>query len=759
MTLNLKRDRVGSSTRFVEFADALALLDFCVQKSLIHREDWLNVPEAARTEIEREPDFRKMLDRLVGARLLTQYQADRIEAGTIHGLLLGSYRVLERLGAGGMGVVYLAEHVHLRRLVAIKMLPLYAGGDPGGVLLTRFFNEIRVIAQLQHPNIVWAIDTGEIPGDSAEAPALYYHVMEYVPGKDLESLIHDTGPLPFLRACDLTYQIASALVEADKHQLVHRDIKPSNILVTPEGQAKLLDFGLARSLQNRQTQAGIVLGTIDYLAPEQARDASAVDIRADIYSLGGTLYWALTGKLPFPSEASLQQQIVARLMQPPPSVRHVHFDLPAELDAVIARMMATNRDERFATPQSVMRALLPFLRSASGQSLYLNARDQPAESLKPTSKPDIDIRRPAAPRVLIVDDDDMMRSVARYALAAEGLECEEAVDGAEALDLARNHPFDLLLLDVHLPSVGGDEVLRQLRDTPPSPNLKIVIASGRVTAEDMSALLLAGADDFLAKPFSIVQLIARVKAALRLKAAQDRSDTLAQSLRAVNQQLENNLRSRDSDLIGARNALTLAIAELVTYRGVETPAHLQRLQEYVRMLAEEAANLPVFAGKLDANFIQLLEGTAPLHDLGMIGLPDHIFLKPGKLSDEERILMRTHTSIGADILQKIARSHGFAAPFLQMAIDITRHHHERWDGKGYPDRLHAEDIPLAARFVHLGDVYDALRSRRLHKPALSHTAAVEVLTEGSAGQFDPMLVHAFRACAAKWEQVFKSHLD
>jgi response regulator RpfG family c-di-GMP phosphodiesterase len=757
MSLNFKRERIGSPTRFVEFADAVALLDFCVQKSLIHREDWLNAPEEFKKDIEQETDHEKMLSRLVQAKLLTQYQADRIEAGTIHGLVLGSYRVLDRLGAGGMGVVFLAEHLHLRRLAAIKMLPLYAGADLGGPMLTRFFNEIRIIAQLQHPNIVWAIDTGEIPGESPEAPSLYYHVMEYVPGKDLEQLIQSNGPLPLLNACDLTYQIASALVEAEKHNLVHRDIKPSNILVTAEGQAKLLDFGLARSMHNRHTQQGMILGTLDYLAPEQARDASSVDIRADIYSLGGTMFWALTGKVPFPSDAPLQQQIMARLMQPPPSLARERFDIPPELDAIVGRMMATNRDERYPNPRAVMRELLPFLRSQSGQSLYLTARTSTVEprASRNTAEAVISANR----RLLIVDDDEMMRSIARYALTSEGYECEEAADGRQAIDAVRAQPFDLVLLDVELPHVRGDDVLRRLRDEPPWPNLKVIMASGRASAEEMSSMLIAGADDFLAKPFSIVQLIARVKSALRLKDAQDRSDSLAHSLRILNQQLEQNLRSRDSDLFEARNALTLAIAELVTYRGVETTAHLLRIQQYVGILAQEASKKSCFADKLDPNYIQLLEGTAPLHDVGMIGLPDYIFLKPGKLSDEERILMRTHTTIGSDILQKIARTHGFAAPFLQMAIDITRSHHERWDGKGYPDRLRDQDIPLAARFVSIADVYDALRSRRLHKPALSHTSAVEILTETSQGQFDPLLLQVFQNCSNRWDQVFKSNPD
>lgn len=757
MSQKSKRDPSCTLTRLIAGGDALALLDFCVQKSLVHREDWQALPEASRRDIEDQHELAQLLARLVHHKLLTQYQADRIEAGTLHGMLLGSYRVLDRLGAGGMGVVFLAEHIHLRRLVAIKMLPLYAAADPGGPLLTRFFNEIRVIAQLQHPNIVWAIDTGELPGESAESPVLYYHVMEYVPGKDLETLVESDGPLPIMRACDLTYQIASALVEADKRHLVHRDIKPSNILVTPEGQAKLLDFGLARSTQNRHTQQGIVLGTIDYLAPEQARDASGVDIRADIYSLGGTLYWALTGKVPFPSDAPMHQQIVNRLIQAPPSISKERFDVPPELNGIIAKMMATKPEDRFPTPQAVMRALLPYLRSRSGESVYLPSRETGQEVLAPRQQ--AQMQPSHMHRLMIVDDDSMMRAVARRALVAEGLQCDEAPDGQQALERVQKQKYDLLLVDVEMPNMRGDVLLRRLREQPPSANLKIIMTSGRVTVEEMSNMMLAGADDFLAKPFSIAQLIARVKSALRLKDAQDRSDSLAQSLLSLNQQLEQNLRARDSDLVDARNALTLAIAELVAYRGVESSAHLTRIQQFVRILAQEAGRAPYFAGKVDQGFIQLLEATAPLHDVGMIGLPEYVFQKPGKLSDDERVMMRSHTTIGADILTKVARNHGFAAAFMAMAIDITRHHHERWDGMGYPDRLSGEDIPLAARFVAVADVYDALRARRPHKPALSHAAAVEVMTQSSSGQFDPTLMQVFQACAGGMEHVFKSHPD
>jgi response regulator RpfG family c-di-GMP phosphodiesterase len=344
-------------------------------------------------------------------------------------------------------------------------------------------------------------------------------------------------------------------------------------------------------------------------------------------------------------------------------------------------------------------------------------------------------------------------------LRSDQIDCDEAENGQEALAaLSANH-YDLVLLDIDMPGMNGPEVCRRLREQPRCAHLKILMVSGRASSDEMSHIMLAGADDYLTKPFSVVQLQARVQAALRLKDAQDRSDSLNRHLLAVNHQLELGLSARDSDLVEARNALVLALAELVGYRDAETGAHLMRLQRYSRCLAEEAARVPIFAGLLDTNFIEMLECCAPLHDIGKAGLPDHILLKPGKLTPEERIVMQTHTIIGAATLQKVARQHSFAGAFLQMANEIARHHHERYDSQGYPDQLGGDNIPLAARIVALGDVYDALRSRRVYKPPLSHATAVKMMGEEFPGHFDPTLARVFQRCAAQFEQTFHEFAD
>ena len=739
---------------------ALSRLDDYLQKALIHREDWAALKPEVRKRLEALEDRRQLLDSLLEQKLLTQYQVDRIEAGSTQGLLLGSYRILSRLGAGGMGVVFLAEHILLRRLVAIKILPMSPGDDPCGVLLSRFFNEIRMVAQLQHPNIVWAIDTGEFISHGLESQVLYYHVMEYVPGQSLEEMVQSGGAFSVLAACDAVYQIASALAEAHKHRLVHRDIKPSNILVTPDGQAKLLDFGLARTMDNRQTQPGVLLGTVDYMAPEQFTDASAVDIRADIYSLGGTLFWCLTGKVPFPMNDDRSQRGAVGATGPtrqPPSMRALRPDLPASLDDVVMKMMANRPQDRYPTPLAVMKALLPFLTEASGEVSYLASsganRAAPARVEGPPTEP-------SCHRVLLVDDEPAMRVISRTVLEAQGIVCDEVAEGRAALDASRGRHFDLLLIDVEMPGMPGTEVLRQLRDAPPNANLKIIMTSGRVSSDEMASMILAGADDFLAKPFSVVQLLARSKAAIRLKSAQDRSDSLHRQILKTNQELETNLASKDCDLSQTRNTLVLTLAELIAARAAETAGHLQRISAYVRAFAQELLTVPGFASQVDENYILSFEGAAPLHDIGMIGVPEHILLKPGKLDPEESLVMQSHTTQGAEILQKLSHRQGIAVGFLQTAIDITRHHHERWDGRGYPDRLAGNDIPLSARIVGLVDVYDAIRAKRPRtSQRLPHVAAVQMITEASPGQFDPALLRTFERTHHIFEKIFRETAD
>jgi response regulator RpfG family c-di-GMP phosphodiesterase len=745
---------VSPTYRRVALFPAGDLLRELLQTSIIAPEDWEALPMGIRDEVEDPGDAAQLLARLVAHKLLTPYQAERIGAGRTFGLILGNYRVLDHLGTGGMGSVYKAEHFRLRRPVAVKVFAMPP--RQGSALLARFFMEMRTIAQLQHPNIVSALDAGEVPSPNCHAPTLHYFVMELIAGQNLENYIETHGLLAPAEACDLAYQVASALMEAHKQQLVHRDIKPPNILVTPEGQAKLLDFGLARRFCSRATEPGALLGTVGFMAPEQIRDASSVDPRADLFGLGCTLFWCLTGRTPFPGQGDLLTDLLSRPMQPP-SVRAFEPSIPPGLDAVVARMMATKPDDRYPTAEAVTRALLPFLKPEAGSASRRRGAETtvaaPGAAASPIPLSSVEHR------VLIVDDEAPIRAYCRRAIESDRVRCEEAANGRAGLEAVLAEDFDLVLLDIDMPEMTGLEVLRQLRERVSSAQVKVIMFSGRIDADEMAHTLLAGADDFLTKPFSLVQLRARVKAALRLKEAQSRSDWLAKHLLAANAELERNLGSRNSDLVAARSAVVLALAALVEYRNAETNNHLLRLQRYSRCLAEHAAQLPHFAGQIDEPFIQMVETCAPLHDIGKVGLPDHILQKAGTLTPEERLIMESHTLMGAEALKKIARQLGSALALLPMAIDIARHHHESYDGSGYPDRLSRDDIPLAARIGKVADYYDALRSRRPHKPALAHGAALRMMTELAAEQFDPYLLQSFQACAPQFERIFTDNPD
>lgn len=733
---------------FSQEATSLGLLESLLESKIVLLEDLDRLPGSIQHEIKGVAEHRVLLPILVRHGLLTDYQAARIEAGRTHGLVLGNYRVLDRLGAGGMGVVFKAEHIDMRRQVAIKVLSSFADENPR--IQQRFLTEIRVVAQLQHPNIVAAMDAGTTTGP--DGASLRYFVMELVPGQDLEEYVVSSGPLSQESACDVIHQVAAALAESHKHNLVHRDIKPSNVRLNPDGQAKLLDFGLARHFTYRMTEPGTVLGTLDFMAPEQIGDAGSVDIRADIFALGGTLYWCLTGRTPFESKGNVIQQIAHRQTQVPPSLLKWRPEISPDLDKIVMRMMALHPDDRFASPQEVMQALLPFLRPEMRDVATI-----PSERLCVKSGPN---KSSSNHRILIVDDEQALRQFSRFALETDsGLECVETTNGLEALKAVTEKPFDLVLMDIDMPEMNGLDACRKLRENPPCPHLKVIMMSGRATPDEMSTMLLNGADDYIVKPLSAIRLRSKIRAALRLKDAQDRADLLNSHLLTVNNELEQTLTARSCDLIQARNSLVHTLAKLVELREGEAGTHMARMEHYVRCLADEATKLPAFAGQIDHKFVELLVCCAPLHDIGKLGLPDHILLKAGKLDADERILMQTHTTTGADTLKAVMKKHGSSLAFFQIATDIVRHHHERFDGEGYPDRLAGTDIPLAARLVSICDVYDALRSRRTYKPALSHAAAMQVMTKVSFGQFDPNLLQVFERASPNFERIFREVVD
>jgi eukaryotic-like serine/threonine-protein kinase len=297
-------------------------------------------------------DPQKLAGVLVRDGVLTYFQAEQLLQGKYKRFNLGKYKVLERLGAGGMAQVFLCEHKLMRRRVAIKVLPIPKAEDPSS--LKRFYREAQAIAAVDHPNIVRAYD---IDHDDN----LHFLVMEYVDGTNLQDLVKKFGPLDVLRACHYVYGAAVGLQHAHEMGLVHRDVKPGNILIDRAGVVKILDLGLARFFHDEEDNLTRmndenVLGTADYLAPEQAIDSHTVDIRADIYSLGATFYYLLTGSAPFP-EGSVAQKLIWHQHRVPRPIRALRPEAPEELVAVVDRMMAKDPAARYQTPAEVMAAL------------------------------------------------------------------------------------------------------------------------------------------------------------------------------------------------------------------------------------------------------------------------------------------------------------------------------------------------------------------------------------------------------------------
>ena len=295
---------------------------------------------------------RRLARRAVESKLLTFWQAQQLLAGRSSGYKVDRYLLLELIGQGGMGRVYLARDTRLNRLVAIKILAHERLSNARAI--ARFQREALVGAQLQHENLVRIYDFGESKGR-------YFLVMEYIEGKTIGTLIFEQGPMPPVTAVRLVRQVALGLDHAHRKGLIHRDVNPYNILVTRDGTAKLADLGLAIDLaeEDRVTRDGATVGTFDYVAPEQARNSRAADARSDIYSLGCTTYHMITGQVPFPGPSLPEKLLGHQTMQATPLCRLV-TGLPEGLSEVVERMMRQVPDERYATPLLVAQALRPY---------------------------------------------------------------------------------------------------------------------------------------------------------------------------------------------------------------------------------------------------------------------------------------------------------------------------------------------------------------------------------------------------------------
>jgi len=347
--------------------------------------------------------------------------------------------------------------------------------------------------------------------------------------------------------------------------------------------------------------------------------------------------------------------------------------------------------------------------------------------------------------ILVIDDtpgnlsllNQLLRSHYRVKLANGGM---------RGLELAVMSPPDLILLDIMMPEMDGYEVFRKLKADPATSRIPVIFLTAKAGAEDEEQGLAMGAVDFIHKPIAPSVVLARVRTHLQIRNWQtfleDKSAWLAAEVEA-----------RVSEVFRLQEATIRVMVSLAEFRDECTGNHIRRTQDYVRLLAEYLSRQPRDAAFLNRDQIDRIAKASPLHDIGKIAIPDHILLKPGRHTPEEFEIMKTHSIKGESMLLRSLREMGGENEMLEFACQIARSHHERWDGSGYPDGLAGEAIPLPARLMAVADVYDALRSRRPYKQALSHAEAVEIVVQGRGSHFDPLLIEAFVALEGVFAEI------
>lgn len=351
----------------------------------------------------------------------------------------------------------------------------------------------------------------------------------------------------------------------------------------------------------------------------------------------------------------------------------------------------------------------------------------------------------ALPTVLVVDDAPANLSLLAGLLNKQ-CRVKLAASGAKALALVQRAMPDLILLDVMMPEMDGYEVCRRLKADAATRHIPVLFLTAMSQPEDEARGFDVGAADFIQKPISPAIVQARVRTHLQIKAYQD-------ELTERNAWLNDALAQRMAQVDQLREATLHVMISFAEFRDEETGNHVKRTQEYVRALAMRLLEDGAHPEVLHADSIERIAKSAPLHDIGKVAIPDHILLKPGRLDADELVIMRQHAMHGWDMLNRAAQRMGDEDGFLRHAMDIARHHHEKWNGEGYPDGLAGEAIPLSARLMAVADVYDALISRRPYKSPMPHDRAVAFIREGAGSHFDPQVVDAFDRCLEQFVHI------
>jgi putative two-component system response regulator len=350
----------------------------------------------------------------------------------------------------------------------------------------------------------------------------------------------------------------------------------------------------------------------------------------------------------------------------------------------------------------------------------------------------------AGSKILLVDDNSENLQVLRQAVEGLGCNILVAKNGMSALAIVEKAHPDLIVLDIMMPEMDGYEVCRRLKQDEATKHIPIIFSTGLADAEDEAKGLALGAVDYITKPINPDLVRVRVRNHLELKRHQDH--------------LEETVRMRTREIQLTQAVLIESLATLAEYRDPETGGHIQRTQNYVKALAMHLKDHPRFRDELDDGTIELIYLSAPLHDIGKVGVRDDVLLKPGRLTEEEFDLMKRHTIYGAEALRITERKLG-KSTFLRHARELAHSHQEKWDGSGYPLGLKGDDIPISGRLMAVADVYDALISKRAYKPPMPHEKAVQIISEGKGTHFDPDMVDAFLKLEAIFRNIALTYAD